>query len=142
MVCGNRAIHVVGLLSLRATVDSPEKTMQFYYSDFVADVYDFMSPFYLTTVVPHVAIVDTSGQIVCTSMSIGTLFLRVWFRRIVFDLNARKRSKICLIDRVECRESGSLVFYPVSRLAYQALVPQGPLYPLRDFLNLRTATLC
>lgn len=108
-----------------------------YLSDFVADVYAFMSSYYLTTRVPHFVVGDVNGGLVCTSLVVGHSFVSTWYRRLAFNLAVRKRREICLIDRLECRPDFSLCFYPVCYSAYKSQVPVGPLYPHRLYPNLR-----
>lgn len=91
--------------------------------DFAADVCQLMSPYYMSTVVPHFVLTNPAGDPFCCAMPIGTLFVSTWYRRLVYQLTLRKQSQLCLIDRVECDDNFSLKFYPVSFAQYQALVP-------------------
>lgn len=117
---------------------------QLFTADFAADVCHFMSPYYLSSAVPHFVLTNPTGDPYCCAMPIGTLFVSTWFRRLVYQLTARKQSQVCLIDRVECDDRFSLKFYPVHYAQYLERVPavqQGRLFSPLFYSRLMPVTL-
>jgi hypothetical protein len=115
--------------------------METYQSDVVAEVYDLLSPYPIALQLPHVKLLDPSGRLLCTVMSVRRSFARVWFCNVLADFTARKAVKLSLLERVEIRDNGDLFFYPVSLATYKTLVPAAPLHSGKHYDNVKTVTV-
>ena len=115
--------------------------METYQSDVVAEVYDLLSPYPIALQLPHVKLLDPSGRLLCTVMSVRLSFARVWFCNVLADFAARKAAKFSLLERVEIRDNGDFFFYPVSLSTYQTLVPAPPLHSGKHYDNVKTVTV-
>lgn len=132
-------------IRLKENMGDDEEVKRTFIADFAADVRNFMSPFYLTSVVPNFVLSNADGGPYCSALAMGSPFVAVWYRRIVYQLWQRKQSdQICLIDRVECDDNYSLKFYPVTLQRYRLLVRpdlRGRLFPPAAYLNLMPITV-
>ena len=115
--------------------------METYHTDVVAEVYDLLSPYPIALQLPHIKLLDPSGRLLCTVVSVRRSFARVWFCNVLANFEARKAAKFSLLERVEIRDNGDFFFYPVSLSTYQTLVPAPPLHSGKHYDNVKTVTV-